>query len=146
MNRKTIAFASIGIVVASTLSGLEGQAVAYSTPPSDYTSPVFLDMTVDMVREQARLIYNADELQWKCLDKLWYIESKWDYQAQGEPTTNGRALGIPQALPAIKMASEGLDYEMNPMTQVKWGLKYIKTRYQNKACYALRHELKRGWY
>ena len=58
----------------------------------------------------------------------------------------GRAVGIVQALPASKMKSAGADYLTNPYTQIKWGLKYIRTRYNNNACWALRHELNRGWY
>lgn len=39
------------------------------------------------------------------------------------------AYGIPQALPGHKMASEGADWETNPVTQIKWMDKYVKKRY-----------------
>ena len=91
-------------------------------------------------------MYGKDEIKWKCLDTLWTIESHWNYEARGATTSRGRALGIAQALPASKMKVSGLDYKSNPMTQVKWGLKYLKSRYNNNACLALRHELDRGWY
>jgi len=39
------------------------------------------------------------------------------------------AYGIPQALPGSKMASEGSDWETNPVTQIKWMAKYVKRRY-----------------
>ena len=107
---------------------------------------VAVAVTPDMIRAKARVLYGQEEIKWKCLDTLWTMESHWNFRAKGARTTRGRALGIPQALPAIKMKSMGTDYVTNPMTQVKWGLKYIKTRYQNNACYALRHELLRGWY
>ena len=103
-------------------------------------------VTPDMIRAKARILYGQEEIKWKCLDTLWTMESHWNFRAKGARTTQGRALGIPQALPASKMKVVGVDYLTNPMTQVKWGLKYIKSRYQNNACYALRHELVKGWY
>lgn len=39
------------------------------------------------------------------------------------------AYGIPQALPGNKMASMGADWQTNPVTQIKWMDKYVKTRY-----------------
>jgi len=44
------------------------------------------------------------------------------------------------------MAVIANDYMTNPYTQIKWGLKYLKSRYNNKACYALKHEFDKGWY
>jgi hypothetical protein len=41
------------------------------------------------------------------------------------------AYGIPQSLPASKMASAGGDWKTNPATQIKWGLSYIASRYGN---------------
>jgi len=65
--------------------------------------------------------------QWRCLDALWTRESAgtwsptvWNYQGSG-------AYGIPQALPADKMASAGPDWRTNPATQIRWGLGYITT-------------------
>lgn len=39
------------------------------------------------------------------------------------------AYGIPQALPGSKMASEGDDWKTNPVTQIKWMIKYVNGRY-----------------
>lgn len=111
-----------------------------------HTKTIKHSLSADEVRIRARVLYNQDEIKWKCLDTLWTMESHWDYRAKGLRTTQGSALGIPQALPAKKMKSVGTDYVTNPLTQVKWGLKYIRTRYANNACYALRHELVKGWY
>jgi hypothetical protein len=64
--------------------------------------------------------------EFPCLEKLWTKESGWNYKA-----ANGSgAYGIPQALPGSKMASKGADWKTNPATQIKWGLGYIKGRYQ----------------
>lgn len=64
--------------------------------------------------------------QWAPLRELWRGESGWRTTAKN-PTSG--AYGIPQALPASKMASAGADWRTNPATQIKWGLGYIKSRY-----------------
>ncbi|MEV0647011.1 lytic transglycosylase domain-containing protein [Phytomonospora sp. NPDC050363] len=66
--------------------------------------------------------------QWSCLNSLWDHESGWNHKAEN-PSSG--AYGIPQALPGSKMGSEGGDWATNPATQVKWGLGYIKGRYDS---------------
>lgn len=66
------------------------------------------------------------ESQWGCLDRLWWHESNWNYQA-GNPEA---AYGIPQSAPGNKMSSAGDDWKTNPKTQIVWGLDYIKSRYE----------------
>ncbi|WP_329168297.1 hypothetical protein OG709_29875 [Streptomyces sp. NBC_01267] len=63
--------------------------------------------------------------QWAPLKALWQHESGWRVNAQNP---NSPAYGIPQALPGSKMASVGSDWRTNPLTQIKWGLGYIKGR------------------
>jgi hypothetical protein len=64
---------------------------------------------------------------WEALDHLWTGESGWNASI---PNAQGSgAYGIPQALPASKMASAGADWRTNPATQIKWGIGYIKERY-----------------
>jgi hypothetical protein len=63
--------------------------------------------------------------QWNPLKKLWQGESGWRWNAKN-PSSG--AYGIPQALPANKMAAAGADWSSNPATQIKWGLGYIKNR------------------
>ena len=135
---------AIGLGAIVIIAGLG--VTTLSEAPRTTNSHLHLEMTPDMVRAQARVLYNKDEIQWKCLDTLWTIESHWNFRAKGGRTTQGRALGIAQALPATKMKVSGLDFRSNPITQVKWGLKYLKSRYNNNACYALRHELTRNWW
>ena len=43
------------------------------------------------------------------------------------------------------MAETGKDWRTNPITQVKWGLKYIEQRYKTP-CNALRHHNNKNWY
>ena len=135
---------AIGFTALVLIAGLG--VTTLSEAPRTIKGHSHLDLTADMIRAQARVLYNKDEIQWKCLDTLWTIESHWNFRAKGGRTTQGRALGIAQALPATKMKVSGLDFRSNPITQVKWGLKYLKSRYNNNACYALRHELTRGWW
>lgn len=82
------------------------------------------------------------EDQYSCLVKLWDRESNWRYNARN---SSSGAYGIPQSLPASKMATEGADYLTNPETQIRWGVKYIKGRY-GSPCGALAHSDKLGWY
>lgn len=80
--------------------------------------------------------------EWTCLDDLWTRESGWrmvwNYSGSG-------AFGIPQALPASKMAAAGPDYMTDPATQIRWGLGYIKSVY-GTPCGAWSHEQSIGWY
>ncbi|HET7762447.1 MAG TPA: hypothetical protein VFL46_08815 [Phycicoccus sp.] len=64
--------------------------------------------------------------QWGCLEQLWIGESGWNYRAAN---ASSGAYGIPQSLPGSKMASVGSDWQTNPVTQIKWGLNYIKQSY-----------------
>jgi hypothetical protein len=80
--------------------------------------------------------------QMKCLRTLWMNESGWSHTADNP---NSSAYGIPQALPASKMSVSGKDYMTNPVTQINWGLKYIKVRYDSP-CKALNHYNQKNWY
>jgi TP901 family phage tail tape measure protein len=64
--------------------------------------------------------------EWNALRQLWTNESGWRVNAEN---ASSGAYGIPQALPASKMASAGSDWRTNPATQIAWGLDYIKARY-----------------
>ncbi|MFD9792345.1 CHAP domain-containing protein [Streptomyces sp. NPDC059070] len=68
--------------------------------------------------------------QFGALDSMWSRESGWS-QFATNPTSG--AYGIPQSLPASKMASAGPDWLTNPVTQERWGLGYIKDRYGDPA-------------
>lgn len=66
------------------------------------------------------------EGEWSCLISLWNGESNWDYKATN---SSSGAYGIPQSLPADKMATSGEDWRTNPITQMHWGMDYIKQSY-----------------
>jgi hypothetical protein len=80
--------------------------------------------------------------QFSCLVKLWTRESNWRHLARN-PSSG--AYGIPQALPASKMATEGADWMTNPETQIRWGVKYIASRYKTP-CGAWAFFSQRNWY
>lgn len=80
--------------------------------------------------------------QWQCLYDLWTKESNWNHLAQN-PSSG--AYGIPQSLPATKMASAGADWSTNPATQIRWGLNYIAGRY-GSPCAANNFHISNNWY
>ena len=92
--------------------------------------------------QQMAASYGWTGSQWSCLDWLWTRESGWQMVWN---TAGSGAYGIPQSLPASKMASAGADYMTNPATQIKWGLGYIQGRY-GTPCNAWAHETAAGWY
>ena len=96
-------------------------------------------------RDVARALlgeYGFADSQFSCLDRLWAKESGWQVDADNPRSS---AYGIPQALPGSKMASAGVDWVTNPVTQITWGLGYIKSRYGNP-CSAWSHSQNTGWY
>ena len=96
-------------------------------------------------RSVARMMladYGWGDGQFSCLNSLWTKESSWDYTATN---AGSGAYGIPQSLPASKMASVGADYRTNPVTQITWGLQYIKSSY-GSPCSAWGHSQATNWY
>ena len=92
--------------------------------------------------KQRCLEYGWTESDYYALVALWNKESGWNPASRNR---SSGAYGIPQALPAGKMASAGSDYLTNYKTQINWGLSYIKGRYGNPSN-AYNHSLSRGWY
>ena len=80
--------------------------------------------------------------QYSCLVKLWERESNWRWSATNK---SSGAYGIPQSLPATKMASAGSDWRTNHETQIRWGVGYIDSRY-GSPCAALAHSDEHNWY
>ena len=84
-------------------------------------------------KAMAKSKYGWGAAQYTCLNTLWTKESRWNYRSRNKVTG---AHGIPQAYPATKYESIGSDWRTNPITQMSWGLKYIKVRYKTP-CKAL---------
>lgn len=92
-------------------------------------------------------LYIAQTYRWTgqqfvCLSNLWTRESGWSHKAHNG---SSGAHGIPQSLPGSKMAKFGKDWYSNPVTQIKWGASYIKSRY-GSPCNAWAHSQRIGWY
>jgi hypothetical protein len=92
------------------------------------------------VNRFAQYRWGAD--QWQCLSQLWKRESNWNERARN---ISSGAYGIPQALPASKMAAAGSDYLTSPFTQIRWGEDYIAGRYSSP-CGAWDHWQRLRWY
>ena len=86
--------------------------------------------------------YAWSDYDFDCLVSLWDKESGWRVTAGN---TSSGAYGIPQALPASKMASYGSDYLTSYETQINWGLNYIQRQYGSPAN-AWSHFQRTNWY
>lgn len=86
--------------------------------------------------------YGFEEKEYKCLNQLWTQESNWNYKSRNKKSG---AHGIPQALPASKMNVVSTDWRTNPVTQIRWGLRYISIRYETP-CKALAKHKRSNWY
>lgn len=95
------------------------------------------------------LINNRPQWEWDCMERL--IEGKnhngenpnWDVRKYN--TAGSGAYGIPQSLPAHKMASKGADWRYNPVTQIRWMISYVNGRH-NGMCGALQFKITHNWY
>ncbi|MEU6218161.1 transglycosylase SLT domain-containing protein [Streptomyces sp. NPDC047022] len=94
--------------------------------------PVQSSYTVAQIQAMARQIVGADQFQ--CFSNIVDHESTWNYQALNP----SGAYGLVQAYPASKMSSVGADWQTNPETQIKWGLKYMNQTY-GSPCLAWSH-------
>lgn len=65
--------------------------------------------------------------QWRCLVQLWDKESGWRWNSDNGD--NGLTWGVPQSYPGSKMRSAGPNWRTNVTTQIRWGLRYIKSSY-----------------
>jgi hypothetical protein len=139
----------LNLVLVTALLSFNFQPVHAKTDPQPKPKPVKVSR-VRVDTTSARVFasnfmlqtYGWDAEQFACLEPLWNAESGWNHKAHNR---SSGAFGIPQSLPAGKMASAGSDWRTNPETQIKWGLNYIQKRYQTP-CGAWNHFKKRNWY
>ena len=148
--------------IAATAAPVESAAALYgsidlaATPvgamfSSDLALVSSVSRQVEMARTQigARKVAQAilseefgfNQAQFSCLNSLWTKESHWTYKAHNY---RSGAHGIAQALPAEKMSVIATDWRTNPVTQIRWGLRYITMRYDTP-CKAWSH-FKRSHY
>ncbi|QNE34686.1 hypothetical protein [Leifsonia shinshuensis] len=132
--------AAAAAAAAQQAANSGGSANGFAPPPG---------MNVDPSAAQAYASSRLGAFGWGqdqmgCLISLWNHESGW--RADAYNTSSG-AYGIPQALPASKMASAGSDWMTNQNTQVNWGLDYINRAY-GSPCAAWNFEMSHtpNWY
>ncbi len=105
------------------------KTAALSTTSQAMSGAASVTVPASNPKDIARLklaAFGWDGSQFSCLDAIWTRESNWNYRAEN---VYSGAYGIPQSLPASKMATAGSDYLTNPATQIQWGLEYIKATY-----------------
>jgi hypothetical protein len=110
--------------------------------PARPATPLAITGTPSEMAHAVALNAGLSDRQWSCLDQLWQRESKFETTVRNP---RSGAYGIPQALPASRMASAGADWRTNPVTQIKWGMSYIDVRY-GTACNAWSHWVRYRWY
>jgi hypothetical protein len=86
--------------------------------------------------------YGLSPSEFSCLDSLWISESDWDPTADN-PTSS--AYGIPQALTGGTHDNLPADYMTNPVSQIRWGLWYIREAY-GTVCAAWEFKQANNWY
>lgn len=97
-------------------------------------------LSVPRTESELRAYINDD-----CLEDIieWETAGSWDVQEWNDAGSG--AYGLPQALPAHKMASHGSDYMTNPKTQISWMRSYVNSRYGG-SCSARSFKIAYGWY
>ena len=121
------------------------QVRAKQTTSRSSSSRTYISGSVAEYQAYARArcsAYGWSTADFNCLVALWNKESKWNPNAYN---ASSGAYGIPQALPASKMATAGTDYRTNYKTQINWGLSYISSRYGSPSA-AWSHSKSTGWY
>jgi hypothetical protein len=152
--RQTIASMNSAVNVMSTTSKVSGVSPAgvESTFEQDQEAAQQQETILAGELSPSQAMQVAQELmpsygfsvssQWSCLDDIWTRESGWEWDAEN---ASSGAYGIPQSLPADKMASVASDYMTDATTQIKWGLGYIQSTY-GSPCAAWDFELDNGFY
>ena len=119
-------------IVPHLFSGLLGKAgQAAGAVLGHATGPVNGAQGAQAYAQSQLSSFGWGQDQFVPLVSLWNKESGWAWNAAnpagGNPATS--AYGIPQSLPGSKMAAAGSDWVTNPVTQIMWGLRYIKEAY-----------------
>ena len=135
----------------TSISGYVGATDPYAATPAaaalapvltigNLAAPAGLNQYLSFAQTLAGTTWGPGQFPY--LNLLWERESGWN-PAAANPVSG--AFGIPQALPAAKMASAGPDWAANPYTQIIWGIGYIHATYGTPQA-AWAHELAYGWY
>lgn len=100
------------------------------------------DADPKQVARQMMAEFGFASSEFGCLDQLWISESDWETDADN-PTSS--AYGIPQALTGGTHDDLPGDYMTNPVSQIRWGLGYIRDSY-GTPCSAWSFKQANNWY
>jgi hypothetical protein len=117
---------------------------AHTTAASGMAIPAHYSGNEQLANDMAASGYGWTGHQASCLDWLWTRESAGTWSPTVVNPDSG-AYGIPQSLPAGKMAAAGANWQTSAVTQIRWGLGYIDDTYSTP-CEAWAHEEAAGWY
>jgi hypothetical protein len=111
-----------------------GIALSIGASPAD-SAPI---KTID---PKTYIRFNYEHKQAICLIKLYGKESAFNPRAIGNLSspTKSYVYGIPQLKNAIIK-------DMDAISQLNYGFKYLKHRYANQPCRAWHHWLAKGWH
>jgi len=101
---------------------LTAEAIDPSKPPKDWY--VYQNNYRGYAYHLVSREWSVDH--WHDFDKIIENESSWQPKAENP---NSSAIGLPQAMSSIHDLPE--NYRSNPKVQIRWAIKYTKTRYQN---------------
>jgi LysM repeat protein len=114
--------------------------------PQTGISPDTVKVTPDIPVAPGSIQAEAESIvpsgQFGCFSEIISHESGWNPEATNP---GSGAYGLGQALPGNKMASEGADWQTNPVTQLKWALGYMDSRY-GSPCDAWNFWQDHSWY
>jgi hypothetical protein len=148
--------ATVRLDPLSGISGYTGSADPYAPVPESalasglgswLTAPVAALTVPGALGQYQQFARQLSDSTWgpsqfPYLYELWERESGWNPAALN-PVSG--AFGIPQSLPAGKMAAAGPDWASDPYTQIIWGIGYIGAAYGDPQA-AWAHEVDDGWY
>jgi LysM repeat protein len=121
-------------------------SLRYNAPAPVHSLAASPDPAGSLQQYAQQLLDNAGlggATQWDCFNSVVERESSWNVHADNPQSG---AYGIPQSLPAGKMAAAGPDWQNNGYTQLFWMIRdYIVPTYSTP-CGAWAHEIEFGWY
>jgi len=123
-------------------AGAQSRGSGHQAATLDVYSAIATPLAARQIARSMLPLFHWRLWQFRFLNYLWSRESSWNVRATN-PYSG--AYGIPQAVPGSKMASAGPYWRTSARTQIRWGLRYIKSRYGSPHA-AWEHELRTGWY
>lgn len=131
----------LSVLVSAVLLFNQGTAEPYNYPERTEAVKTLIlpdGYTPSSAKLLGRILSSSHDwyspTQFKCLNSLWYAESRWLYNADNKYSS---AYGIAQVL--------NTPTTLTPRQQIKRGLNYIDARYGNP-CKAWTHFKKHDWY